>query len=100
MRNVVAATLAATLFVTSALAATDLGPLPAGKPAGVKQAQDAMVDSTLWWIVGLGVIAAGIGVIASGNSNGALVAGTTTTTTTTTTAAAAAKGGSTTTTTT
>jgi len=87
MRKLVAATVAATLIASSALAATDSGPLAAGKTAGVKQAQ-ASDDNTVWYIVGLGVVAAGIAIIASGNSNGALAVGTTTTTTTTPTTAA------------
>jgi beta-lactamase regulating signal transducer with metallopeptidase domain len=80
MRNFVAATMAAVLITSSAFAATDVGPLPAGKPAGVKQAQDAN-DNTVWWIVGIGVIAAGIALVASGNGNGNLAPGTVTTTT-------------------
>jgi beta-lactamase regulating signal transducer with metallopeptidase domain len=84
MRSFVAATLAAVLTVSSALAAADSTPLAAGKPAGIKQAQDAN-DNTIWYIVGLGVVAAGIAIVASGNSNGALASGTTSTTSTTST---------------
>jgi hypothetical protein len=90
MRNFVAATVAATLIASSALAATDSGPLAAGKPTGVKQAQD-FNDNTVWYIVGFGVVAAGIAIVASGNSNGALAAGTTTTTTTTSSATTTTK---------
>ena len=84
MRNFVAAAVAASLIASSALAATDVAPLAPGKPAGVKQAQD-FNEGTWIWIVGLGIVAAGIAVVASGNSNGTLAAGTVGTTTTTTT---------------
>jgi len=83
MRVFLAAALAVTLITTGSFAATDIGPLAAGKPAGVKGAQ-AMDDTTLFWVLGLGVAAAGIAVIASGNSNSSLLAGTTTSTTATT----------------
>ena len=83
MRNFVAATLAVTMIASSAIAATDTGPLPAGKPAGVRQAQDN--DNTVWWVVGLGFVAAGIALVASGSSNNNLAPGTVTTTTTTAT---------------
>jgi len=86
MRGFVAATMAATLMVSSAFAATDAVPLAPGKSAGIKQAQ-AADDNTIWYIVGLGVVAAGIAIVASGNSNGALVSGTTSTTSTTATKA-------------
>jgi hypothetical protein len=67
MRLFIAATVAATLFATNLLAAEAVAPLPAGKPAGVQKAQDA--DNTVWWIVGLGAVAAGIAIVASGNSS-------------------------------
>jgi hypothetical protein len=66
MRTFVAATVVATMIATSALAAVTVSPLPSGKPAGVKKAQDT--DNTVWWVVGLGAVAAGIGLVASGNS--------------------------------
>jgi hypothetical protein len=91
MRNFVAATVAATMIASSAFAATDTGPLAVGKPAGVKQAQDKD-DNTVWYVVGLGFVAAGIALVASGDSNGSLAPGTVTTTTssaTTTTTKAA-----------
>jgi hypothetical protein len=75
--------MAATLIASSALAATAAGPLPAGKPAGVKQAQEE--DNTVWWVVGVGVVAAGIALVASGDSDDAPGAGTVTPPTTTTT---------------
>jgi hypothetical protein len=74
MRSIVAATVAATLLASSAIAATDTGPLPVGKPAGVKKAQDQ--DDTVWWVVGLGFVAAGIGLVASGDSDNNLAPGT------------------------
>ena len=75
MRNFVAATVAATLIATSALAATDGGSLAPGKPAGVKHAQFTG-DNTVWWLVGLGVVAAGIALVASGSNNNSLTSGT------------------------
>lgn len=80
MRNFVAATVAASFIASSAIAATDSGPLPAGKPAGVKKAQE---DETVWWVVGLGFVAAGIGLVASGDSNNNLAPGSVTTSTST-----------------
>jgi hypothetical protein len=67
MRTFVAATVAATLIATSALAAATVTSLPSGKPAGVKKAQDSD-NNTVWWVVGLGAVAAGVGLVASGNS--------------------------------
>lgn len=75
MRTFVAATVAATMIATSAFAATEGSALAPGKPAGVKHAQD-MSDTTVWWLVGLGVVAAGIGLVASGSSNSPVVVGT------------------------
>ena len=66
MRTFVAATAAVVMIATGALAATS-APLPSGHPAGVKKAQSE--DSTLYWVAGLGVIAAGVGLVASGNSS-------------------------------
>jgi len=84
MRNFVAATVAATLIATSALAATDPGaPLPSGKPAGVTKAQDTQ-DNTIWYVVAGGLIIAGIALVAS-NGNSTLVTGTTSTSTSTST---------------
>ncbi len=83
MRTIGAAILASSLVVSSAFAATNApakdaaAPLPPGKPAGVKKAQAA--DNTLMLVLGLGVVAGGIALVASGNGNGS----TTTTTTAT-----------------
>jgi hypothetical protein len=64
MRTAIAAILATSLFVSSALAAdSGTGPLAPGKPAGTKQA-DIEEGGVLLWLGILGV-AAGIAVIAS-----------------------------------
>jgi hypothetical protein len=59
-------------------------PLAPGKPAGLHQAQDQN-DNTVLYVIGIGLVAAGIAVAASGGSNGNLASGTSGTTTTTTT---------------
>jgi hypothetical protein len=75
IRLFVAAAIAATLCTSSLFAAeankalaggqsagaVTQGPLSSGKPAGIRQAQD--MDSTSWWVIGLGAAAIG-GVIA------------------------------------
>jgi hypothetical protein len=60
---------AAALLSGSAFAA-DTAPssLAPGKPAGLRTAQDG--DNTIFYIVGLGAIAAGIALIASDSGNG------------------------------
>ena len=55
--------------------------LPAGKPAGVRKAQDGN-NNTALYVIGGGILVAGIAVLAS-DKNSAPVPGTTTTTTTT-----------------
>ena len=65
MRNFCAVALAAALFATNAFAAD--APLAPGKPAGLKQAQEA--DLTFIYIVGAGIAAAGIAIVASGDSD-------------------------------
>ena len=68
MRTIGAVLLASSLIASSAFAATDASaPLTPGKPAGVKQAQ--RMDNTLLLVMGLGVVAAGIALVASGNGN-------------------------------
>ena len=79
MRNFAAALMTATLLAGNALAADSVLPLPAGKPAGLRPAQDDSND-TIFYIVGLGAIGAGIAILASGNSNGSTVATAPTTT--------------------
>jgi hypothetical protein len=79
MRIIGAAILASSLIVSSAFAATDsAAPLASGKPAGVKKAQAA--DNTLLIVLGLGVVAGGVALVASGNGNGTVTTTTTGTT--------------------
>lgn len=87
MRSIAAVALATSLLVSNAFAA----PLAAGKPAGVQQAQMGG-HNTLMIVLGVGILAAGIGLAASGDSNTITPAATTTTTTTTTTAATTTTG--------
>ena len=87
MRTIGAVLLASSLIASSAFAATDAGaPLTPGKPAGVKQAQQT--DNTLLLVLGLGVVAGGIALVASGGGHNGVSATNTCTTigcTTTTT---------------
>jgi len=79
MRTIGAVVLASSLIVSSAFAATDASaPLAPGKPAGVKQAQS--MDNTLLLVLGLGVVAGGVALVATGNSNKVPTTVTTTTT--------------------
>lgn len=70
MKILCAATTAA-LFVTSAVPANIAmaAPLAPGQPAGLTKAQDAEVDNTALYILGLGAIAAGIAILASNSHN-------------------------------
>ena len=78
MRTIGAVLLASSLIASSAFAATDASaPLAPGKPAGVKKAQE--MDNTLLLVVGLGVVAAGVALVASGNGHSTVTATTTTT---------------------
>ncbi len=63
MRTMIAAILASSLLVSSAVAA-DVAPLSPGKPAGVKQA-DIEAGGVLLWVGVLG-LAAGIAILAKG----------------------------------
>ena len=63
MRAFVAAALAATLFTSSAFAADATGPLEAGKPAGVKNAQ--LETGGVLLVVGILAAAGAIAAIAS-----------------------------------
>jgi hypothetical protein len=63
MRAPVALVLASSLFVSNAFAATDIGPLSPGKPAGVKQA-DIEAGGVLL-VLGVLGLAAGIALLAS-----------------------------------
>ena len=67
MRIFGAAILATSLLVTNAFAATTL---PAGKPAGVKKAQDRDTNNMLLIIGGIGLAGLGIGLAASGSGGG------------------------------
>ena len=79
MRIIGAAILASSLVISSAFAATNAAaPLAPGKPAGVKKAQAA--DNTMLMVLGLGVVAGGIALVASGGGNDKVVTATTTTT--------------------
>lgn len=76
MRIIGAAILASSLVVSSSFAATNsTAPLTPGKPAGVKQAQ--MEGNTLLLVLGVGVVAGGIALVASGNGNGSVTTTTT-----------------------
>lgn len=76
MRNFGAAILAASLLVTNAFAAETLS---AGKPAGVKKAQES--NNAILIIGGVGLAGLGIGLAASSNGGGPTVFTTPTTTT-------------------
>ena len=68
-------------FLTDPALAAGLASLPAGEPAGVRKAQDEN-NNTALFVIGGGVLVAGIAVLAS-HSNSAPAPGTTATTTTT-----------------
>jgi hypothetical protein len=78
MRTIGAVLLASSMIASSAFAGTDASaPMAPGKPAGVKQAQN--MDNTMLLVVGLGVVAAGIALVASGNGKSTVTSVTTTT---------------------
>ena len=68
MRNFCALLAAAALLSGSALAADINTSLAPGKPAGLRTAQDDG-DNTIFYIVGVGALAAGIALLASDNSS-------------------------------
>jgi hypothetical protein len=74
----VGAAVTAAMLVSSAAYAADVAPLPAGKPAGTKQAALLALGPIFW--IGLAAIAIGIGVAASGNDKNTPTTPTTTTT--------------------
>jgi len=83
MRIIGAAILASSLVVSSSFAATvSTAPLAPGKPAGVKQAQAQ--DNTLLLVLGAGVVAGGIALVASGGSDHVVTTTTTSTSTSST----------------
>ena len=68
MRTLTAAVIVTTLMASSAFAAPRaVAPLPAGQPAGVKEAQ--LTGSALFWLMGLGVVAGGIALSVTPNNN-------------------------------
>ena len=71
MRTLIALALSTTLIASTALAA-DTGPLAAGKPAGVQQAQ---LGTTGWVLIGVAGLVAVVAVVASSSSgnNGGIV---------------------------
>ena len=76
MRRLAALSLAVSLIASNAIAAEN-APLPAGKPAGVKQA--ALAGTPFIWVLGLAFLGAGIGLAASGNGGNTPAVTTTTT---------------------
>ena len=67
-RTIAAAAAVALLASSATYAAVDVGPLPAGKPAGTREA-DLLALGPVFWI-GLVAIAVGIGFAVSSNNNG------------------------------
>jgi hypothetical protein len=70
MRILISLALATSLVASSAFAADSVGPLAAGKPAGVHQAQE--MGTAVWALIGIGVLSAVAIGVASG-SNGSPV---------------------------
>jgi len=68
MKGLITTALALTLAASAAMAADTAAPLPAGKPAGVKQAQNTG-DKTLWIVGAAAIAGAGIGLAVSGGDN-------------------------------
>ena len=67
MRAVISGVLAAGLLVSSSFAATVADkPLPAGKPAGVKEAQ---AGGAFLWVAGAALVIGGIVLVASNGKN-------------------------------
>ena len=77
MRSMLAPVLAVALTASSAIAA-DNAPLPAGKPAGVHQAE--LAGNGLLILVGVGLVAAGIAIAVSNGSGNNSTASTSATT--------------------
>ena len=67
MRVLISAIVAACLSASSVMADGAVGPLVPGKPAGVVKAQSG--DNTILYILGAGVIIAGIVLVASNGGN-------------------------------
>ena len=67
MRTIITIALSSVLLASAAMAA-ETAPLAAGKPAGVKQAQE--IGTTTWVLVGIGAVAAiAIGVASGSNGS-------------------------------
>ena len=85
MRVLMAAAAAAAMLVSSALAGEavdgNMGPLAPGKPAGVKKAQDQ--DNAVLYLVGGGLVIAGIVLVATADGEKVPTPATTTTSSTT-----------------
>ena len=81
MRTIGAAIIVS-MIATSALAADADSSLAPGRPAGVQQAQRDG-DNTVLYVVGLGVVAAGIALVASGSGHKSGSGGSVTTATST-----------------
>ena len=86
MRTIVASLVASTMLVSSTFAATPGVPLPAGKPAGVKQAA-YMGDNFLLILIGAGLVIGGIALAVSNPGGNGVTTPTTNPTSTTTTTA-------------
>lgn len=80
MRAIGAVLLASSLMVSTSFAGTSADtPLAPGKPAGVKEAQ--AMDNTLLLVLGLGVVAGGIALVASSSGHSSVATTTTSTST-------------------
>lgn len=88
MRTIMATLLASSLMVSSTFAATQsVVPLPAGKPAGVKEAA-FLGPNTLLILIGLGIAIGGIALAVSNPGGDGITTGTVSTATSTTTTTA------------
>jgi hypothetical protein len=81
MRLIAASVLSLAMASSAVLAADNAAPLPAGKPAGVHDAQ--MGDNTLLIGLGVGAFVAAVVVLATDSGNNNVTAGTSTTATST-----------------
>ena len=91
MLTIMASIFASTMLVSSTFAATPGVPLPAGQPAGVKQAAYMGDNNFLLILLGAGIVIGGIALAVSnpgGDTPTTPTTSSTTTTTTTTTATA------------
>lgn len=77
IRTIGAGFLAATLVVSSAFAAGEAAPLPAGKPAGVKQAA-LLGPNAFLVLLGAGIVIGGIALAVSNNNKNTVTTPTTT----------------------